>query len=464
MSPRLKRRLLWTLLPILLLVAFAGAWYLWNQPPPDMREYSDIQYEWQTTNPAKITQAERDQRANRCLDIAGKYPGSVGGLAALITASATAPDTPAGKEAYRQLAQQIESADVGNLAAAFDLSRGQSQTIPRLAPTLLARVKQAPDHPRAARLLAEVCVMTNPRDEEEPPALYQEAADLIASRYADSPDIYHFCEVLGGSLSPSSPPWAGRFETHLRTILEQNQDRYVRCVAQFALASVVQSTAEDRQHEAEALFEQFRSEFDGKHAFYKGQKVEEQLYKSAGDRLAELRTRGLGKPAPPTAGIDLDGNPMTLSEYRGRVVLLNFWATWCLPCMQLIPHERDLAARFQGQPFAIVGVNCDTDLDKAHAAVAKNKMTWRSFRDPASLRRPISSQWKVLSYPTLFLLDHHGIIRKRWVGGPPDRELLHTVGVLVSAAQRQASLEEMKSVVAAMQLPPAATNTASDKR
>src|SRR5579884_1899248 len=134
MSPRLKRRLLWTLLPILLLVAFAGAWYLWNQPPPDM---------------------------------------------------------PAGKEAYRQLAQQIESADVGNLAAAFDLSRGQSQTIPRLAPTLLARVKQAPDHPRAARLLAEVCVMTNPRDEEEPPALYQEAADLIASRYADSPDIYH---------------------------------------------------------------------------------------------------------------------------------------------------------------------------------------------------------------------------------------------------------------------------------
>ena len=462
MSPRFKRRLLWTLLPILLLFAFAGAWYLWNRPPPDIREYSDIQYEWQTTNPAKITEAERDQRANRCLDIATKYPGSVGGLAALITASVTAPDMPAGKEAYRQFAQQVETADIGNLAEAFQLSWGRLENIQRLVPAILARVKQVPDHPRAARLLAAICVMTKPGDEGEPPALYQEAADLIASRYADSPEIYHFCEGIGGSLSPSSPRWAGRFETHLRTILEQNRDRYVRCTATFALASVLQSTAEDRQPEAEALFEQFRSEFDGKHA-YVGQSIEEQLYKSAGDRLAELRTRGLGKPAPQTAGIDLDGNPLTLSEYRGRVVLLNFWATWCLPCMKLIPHELELVARFQGQPFAIVGVNCDTDLDKAHAAVAKHKMTWRSFRDPADLRRPITSQWKVLGYPTLYLLDHHGIIRKRWVGGPSDRELVHTVGVLVSAAQRQASLDEMKSVVAALRLPPAEPNAATTK-
>src|SRR5579875_471721 len=311
MSPRFKRRLLWTLLPILLLLAFAGAWYLWNRPPPDIREYSEIQYEWQTTQLGTITEAERDQRTNRCLDIARRYPGSVGGLAALITASATSPDTPAGKEAYRQLAQQIETANVGNLAAAFDLSRGQLQTLQQLAPAILARVKQDPDHPRAARLLAEICVMTNPRDEEEPPALYQEAGDLIASRYADSPDIYRFCEGLGGSLSPTSPPWAGRFETHLRTILEQNRDRYVRCLAQFALASVVQCTAEDRQHEAEALFEQFRSEFDGKHA-YVGQRIEERLHEYAGRRLTELRTRGLGKPAPQTAGIDLDGHLITL--------------------------------------------------------------------------------------------------------------------------------------------------------
>jgi thiol-disulfide isomerase/thioredoxin len=67
---------------------------------------------------------------------------------------------------------------------------------------------------------------------------------------------------------------------------------------------------------------------------------------------------------------------MTLSDYRGRVVLLNFWATWCIPCMELVRHEVELAVGFQGQPFTIVGVNGDTDVEKARTAVARNKMTW----------------------------------------------------------------------------------------
>lgn len=451
MSDRFKWRLHWILLPILLLFAFAAAWYLWNRPPPDIREYSSIQYEWQTTHPGRITEEEKEQRAKRCLEIAGKYPGSIGGLAALITASATAPDTPAGKEAYRQLAQQVEAADIGNLAQAFRRSWGQLRNIQQLAPAILARVKQAPDHPRGARLLATVCVMANPGDDGEPPSEYKEAADLIASRYADNTEIDHFCEGLG-RMSTLSPPWAGRFESHLRTILEQNRDRFVRCTAKFALASVVQSSLEDRQPEAAALFEEFRSEFAGKHA-YIGQMIERQLYEAAGDHLKELQTRALGKPAPEIVGIDLDDRPMTLSEYRGGVVLLNFWATWCLPCMKLIPHELELADHFQGQPFTIVGVNCDTDIEKARAAVAKNKMMWRSFRDQTDQGRAVTSHWKVLGYPTLYLLDHHGIIRKRWVGGPSDRELVHTVGVLVSAARRQVPLQEMKSVVAALRLP-----------
>lgn len=463
MSPRSKRRLLWILLPILLLFAFVGGWYLWNRPPPDIREYSSFLWnEWDSNpHPGNATEAERNQRANRCLDIARKYPGSVGGLAALIFATTTAPDTPAGKEAYQQLAQQIETADIGNLAAAFDLSRGQLQTIQGIAQAILARVKQVADHPRAGRLLAAICVMTKPDDQGETTALYLEAADLIVNRYPNSPDIAHFCEGLG-VISPSSPPWAGRFEKHLRTILEQNRDRFVRCTSQFALASVVQSSSEERQPEAEALFEQFRSEFDGKHA-YVGQIIEEQLHNSAGRRLTELRTRGLGKPAPQIAGTDLDDRPLTLSEYRGRVVLLNFWATWCMPCMKLIPHEVELAARFHGQPFTIVGVNCDTDFDKARTAVDKNKMTWRSFRDQTDQDQKISSQWKVLGYPTLYLLDYHGVIRKRWVGAPSDEELAHTIGVLVSAAQRQVPLEEMKSVVAELRLSPAASNAAPAK-
>ena len=65
------------------------------------------------------------------------------------------------------------------------------------------------------------------------------------------------------------------------------------------------------------------------------------------------------------------------------MVLLNFWATWCFPCMKLIPHERELVARFEGQPFEIVGVNCERESRRLRDAVARTGMTWRSFRNQA---------------------------------------------------------------------------------
>jgi len=173
-------------------------------------------------------------------------------------------------------------------------------------------------------------------------------------------------------------------------------------------------------------------------------------------QLKELRFRAVGRPVPVITGDDLDGRPLKLRDYRGRVVLLNFWATWCFPCMKLIPHERELVARFQGEPFAIVGVNCDSDVGKARDAVTRNGVTWRSFRDHAEDRRAaITGDWKVVGYPTLYLIDHNGIIRKRWIGGPSPEELTHMTAVLIDAARRNLGVEAMDAVVADLPLSPA---------
>ena len=167
-----------------------------------------------------------------------------------------------------------------------------------------------------------------PRDGPEPSALYTEAADLIADRCADSPDIGHFCEGLG-FLSHGSQRWAPRFERHLRAILKANRDRAVRCRAQFALASVVQNAPEDRQAEAETLFEQYCAEFDGKHV-YPFQGIEKTLNHLAQTQLKELRFRAVGRPVPEITGVDLDGRPLKLkrlprpggfAEFLGDVVL-----------------------------------------------------------------------------------------------------------------------------------------------
>lgn len=216
--------------------------------------------------------------------------------------------------------------------------------------------------------------------------------------------------------------------------------------------AAVLSSPDDREAEAQALFEEFCDEFDGTHR-YSYQGIEPDFVRQARRQVEDLRDRAAGKPAPDRDGTDLDGRRLRLSDYRGRVVLLNFWGTWCFPCMKLVPHERELAERFAGRPFAVVGVNCDDDLEKARAAVTRTKMTWPSFRNRAGDAPAITATWKVLGYPSLYLIDHHGTIRKRWVGSPTPQELVHAAGVLVGAAEKKVAPGSMKPVVAALRPP-----------
>ena len=82
-----------------------------------------------------------------------------------------------------------------------------------------------------------------------------------------------------------------------------------------------------------------------------------------------------------------------LSDYRGKVVMIAFWATWCSPCMKLIPHERELVTRLADKPFAIVGVNGDVDAQRIAQAVDTHEITWRSFHDERPGNHSISEEW-----------------------------------------------------------------------
>ena len=134
--------------------------------------------------------------------------------------------------------------------------------------------------------------------------------------------------------------------------------------------------------------------------------------------MNELRHLATGRVAPDTQSEDLNGQMLKLSDYRGRVVFLSFWATWCGPCMQMIPKERVLVERMAGKPFVLLGVNGDENREKATAAVKKEEISWRSFWDRGD-KGPISRSWNVESWPTVVILDTNGAIRFR---NPPDLE------------------------------------------
>ena len=121
--------------------------------------------------------------------------------------------------------------------------------------------------------------------------------------------------------------------------------------------------------------------------------------------------------APDIRGTDLQGRPLSLSEFRGKVVLLECWGQWCTQCRQLYPKEEALSAEFRDRPFAIVGVNSDPDLETALSTVKEEGITWRSFWDgEEGTRGPIATAWNVRGWPVLYVIDHRGIIRSKTSG------------------------------------------------
>jgi thiol-disulfide isomerase/thioredoxin len=364
--------------------------------------------------------------AERSLKLAETQPDTLAGVTALCWVVGNAPTTEPGKKALAILKDGgLAHADPNALAQALDANRHARRT--PLAPLVLDLVMQKPDNPQAARLLTWVCTNYFGDNSPEDAPIFAEAAKLIVDQFADSPDITNFCECLGFG---GSPPWAWKYEKHMRTILDKNQHRRVRVAAQFALASAIQSKGETRQDEAEKLYQQFVTDFDGRAQ----DPVEEALLGRAKGEVMNIRARGLGKPAPEMAGEDLDGLPMKLSDFRGKVVLISFWATSCAPCMKLVPHERSLATRFKDKPFAIVGVNGDNGPEGLRKA-KETEITWRSFKDQRVGETVISVEWGVSGWPTLYLIDHKGIIRQRW--NSPDTEVLdREISKLVEAAVR----------------------------
>jgi thiol-disulfide isomerase/thioredoxin len=131
----------------------------------------------------------------------------------------------------------------------------------------------------------------------------------------------------------------------------------------------------------------------------------------ARSELHEFRDLSVGLAAPEIEGESVDGKPLRLSDYRGKVVVLSFWATWCGPCMDMIPHERSLVKRLEGRPFALLGIDGDADRQKAKAVMIKEGMNWPSWWDRTDADGPIATQWNVRGWPTIYILDHNGVIR-----------------------------------------------------
>ena len=114
------------------------------------------------------------------------------------------------------------------------------------------------------------------------------------------------------------------------------------------------------------------------------------------------------------------GEYISLEDLQGKVVLLDFWGTWCPPCVASVPALRDLYKKFSKQaPFLIIGVSSDSDEDKWRGFTTEHQMVWPQYLDRD---RRVQRLFGVRAFPTYVLLDHEGIVRFRVTGLSFDRE------------------------------------------
>jgi len=128
----------------------------------------------------------------------------------------------------------------------------------------------------------------------------------------------------------------------------------------------------------------------------------------------DLKSQAQRKAAPNFSLKDADGNPVTLADYRGKVVLVNFWATWCGPCEAEIPWFIEFEKKYKDQGFAVLGVSMDDDGWKSvRPYVASHKINYRVMIGSELVSQQFG---EIESLPTSFVLDREGRIASNHVG------------------------------------------------
>jgi thiol-disulfide isomerase/thioredoxin len=140
--------------------------------------------------------------------------------------------------------------------------------------------------------------------------------------------------------------------------------------------------------------------------------------------------KGVGGTLPDLELASLDGSKIRLADGSGRVKLVNFWATWCAPCREEIPHFNAIYAEYREEGLDIVAISMDEEGEEVvRPFVADNGMTYPVVLGSEEVAEAFGG---VIGFPTTFLVDREGAVVDSWVGVIPRRVLEEKVRTLVA--------------------------------
>jgi thiol-disulfide isomerase/thioredoxin len=253
---------------------------------------------------------------------------------------------------------------------------------------------------------------------------YLERLCAFSQKYGDDPTAKQARQELSGNLKVMTNAKAALATKTLRLVLEKSSQKELKGQASFVLGQSLRgqyekayqkndkATAAKLAKEAEGLLNLVAKDY----ADVALPGARELLGQQAKDALFLLQKLSVGKTAPDIEGEDIGGMKLKLSDFRGKVVVLDFWASWCGPCVAMIPHEKELVKRLKDRPFVFIGINADATKEVAQKFIEKQEISWRNLFD-GRVGGQIAGKYRIQYFPTIYVLDSNGVIRYRDVRG-----------------------------------------------
>jgi thiol-disulfide isomerase/thioredoxin len=343
-------------------------------------------------------------------------------VAALTLGQALAAEAPSPTEQFKALMQEVRSQDLNPKSAR------------EFGDKFLAFAEKNPKETETVEALFYTIVLSRATAAEE------KAVDILLKDYGKKDQTREMSRRLGSAWTPAR-------EKFLRELAKAAPDHDAEGISQLLVLQMLKGKAElvaakkesDGKDVASSLqsiqdtplfdkldrIELASVEAEGKEV---AQAIQEKyadvdLPRGKVGPMASKLLKGIqalpnlmvGKAAPEAEGKTPDGKKETLADYKGKVVVLDIWATWCGPCRAMIPHEREMVKKLDGKPFALISVSADQELETLNKFLAKTEMPWNHWHNGAE--GGVLEAYNVSFFPTVYVLDAKGVIRYKNVRG-----------------------------------------------